>query len=349
MRIWIDLGNSPHVLFFRPIIRTLEEQGHDVRITACDFAQTAELADRFALNYESIGCHGGRSLHRKGLNLFRRSLALMRWAYGVGIDLAVSHNSYSQCLAAFMAGIPSVTIMDYEHQPANHLSFRLARRVIVPEAFPENALRLYGASEHKVKRYPGLKEEVYLSLFTPDPAFLANEGLDSKKIIATVRPPATFALYHRFENPLFFELMAWLANQDDVLVILLPRVEAQKEFFLRGSYHNLLIPSHALDGPNLLYHSDLVISAGGTMNREAAVLGTPVYSIFAGRKAAVDNYLIQTGRMVMIQDRVDFARIKLRKKSVNGFRYVQQSPLKSIVDLMINTPEIGIRSLSKLS
>ena len=349
MRIWIDLGNSPHVLFFRPIIRMLESQGHDVKITACDFAQTTELADKFGLNYESIGRHGGRSLHKKGSNLFRRSLALMRWACSVGIDLAISHNSYSQCLAAFMTGIPSVTIMDYEHQPANHLSFRLARRVIVPEAFPEYALRIYGASERKVRKYPGLKEEVYLSLFKPDPGFLANEGLDSKKIIVTVRPPASFALYHRFENPLFLDLMAWLGNQDDVLVILLPRIEDQKEFFLRGNYPNVLIPSYALDGPNLLYHSDLVISAGGTMNREAAVLGTPVYSIFAGRKAAVDNYLIQRRRMMLIQDKVDFAKIRLRKKNVNGFRYVQQSPLRKIVDLIIDTPRIGIGSLSRHS
>lgn len=336
MRIWIDLSNSPHVLFFRPIIRTLEEQGHDVSITACDFAQTMKLADRFGLNYESIGYHGGRALHGKGLNLFRRSFALMRWAYGTGIDLAVSHNSYSQCLAAFMMGIPSVTIMDYEHQPANHLSFRLARRVIVPEAFPEAALRLYGASERKVKTYPGLKEEVYLSSFKPDPDFLANEGLDRKKSIVTVRPPATFALYHRFENTLFSELMAWLSIQDDILVILLPRTEDQKESLLSEGYRNVFIPSHALDGPNLLYHSDLVISAGGTMNREAAVIGTPVYNIFAGQKAAVDNHLIQTGRMVMIQHKVDFTRIKLRKKNTNEFRHLQQSPLKRIVDLILD-------------
>lgn len=334
MKVWIDLGNSPHVLFFRPIIDILENQGHNVRVTACDFAQTLSLADRFGLKYEAIGCHGGKALHKKGLNLLDRSIALMRWAYGLDVDLAISHNSYSQSLAAFLMGVPSVTMMDYEYQPANHLSFRLARRVIVPEVFPEDALRLYGAIPSKVKRYPGLKEEIYLSSFAPAPAFLSGEGLDDRKIIVTVRPPATFALYHRFENPLFRELMEWLGKRDDLLLILLPRTDDQKELFLRSNYRNMFIPSYALDGPNLLFHSDLVISAGGTMNREAAVLGTPVYTIFAGRASAVDDYLIRAGRMIRIQEKADFDKINLCKKTVKNFQCSQQSLLGRIVELI---------------
>jgi hypothetical protein len=344
MRIWIDLANSPHVLFFRRIVRVLESQCHTVEITARDFAQTIGLADELGLEYEKIGGHGGKAAYRKGLNLLIRSFALMKWAYRQHIDLAVSHNSYSQSVAAFLAGIPSVTMMDYEYQPANHLSFRLARRVIVPKAFPEEALRFYGVASRKVKRYSGLKEEVYLSSFVPDSAFLTKLGLDSRKIIATVRPPAVFSLYHRFDNPLFLELMEWLGKRDDVLIVFLPRTDAQRELFLRRDYRNVFIPSCVLDGPNLLFHSDLVISAGGTMNREAAVLGTPAYTIFAGRIPAVDDYLIKMGKMMRIQSKSDFAKIELRKNDVQDFRPLKQSVLEEIVDMIMDVPNIGAKT-----
>lgn len=344
MQIWIDLSNSPHVLFFRSIIQMLENQGHNVRITARDFAQTIALAGKYGLNYEIIGTHAGGSLWRKGLKLFDRTFTLMTWAYRQNIDIAVSHNTYSQAVAAFLLRIPFVAIEDYEHQPAHHLSFRLARRVIVPEVFPENALRLYGATERKVKRYPGSKEQVYLSCFTPNATFLSEQGLDNGKIIVTVRPPATFALYHRFENPLFMELLEWLTKQDDVLLVLLPRTNDQKEFFLVGKYRNIFIPCRALDGPNLLFHSDLVISAGGTMNREAAVLGTPVYTIFAGQAAAVDDYFVRAGRMVSIQDKADFAKIKLCKKTQKKPLFIEQSALGKIVDFINDVPGIGART-----
>jgi len=274
------------------------------------------------------------------LNLFNRSLALMKWAYPLGIDLAVSHNSYEQLLASFLMGIPSVTMMDYEYQPANHLSFRLARRVIVPEFFPEDALRVYGATPRKTRKYSGLKEEVYLSSFVPDPSFLSKVGLDNERVIVTVRPPATFALYHRFENPLFQELLDWLNDQDDILIVLLPRTNEQKSSFLEKKYKKVFIPSQALDGPNLLFYSDLVISAGGTMNREAAVLGTPVYTIFAGRVAAVDDYLIKIGKMVRLRDRSDLNNIRLCKRDFNGFKPSESLALKSIVDLILNVPSI---------
>ena len=342
MRIWIDLSNSPHALFFHPIIRILEDRGHDVRITVRDFAQTAQLADRFGLRYEIIGSHGGKAIHRKGLKLLSRVLSLTKWGRGLDIDLAVSHNSYSQALAASLLGIPFAAIEDYEYQPAHHISFRLARRVIVPEVFPEDALRLYGAAERKVKRYSGSKEQIYLSSFVPNPAFLSDEGLNKEKIIVTVRPPATFALYHRFENPIFDELMEWLGKRDDVLLIMLPRTDDQKAMILKSNYRNVFIPPHALDGPNLLFHSDLVISAGGTMNREGAVLGTPTYTVFAGTISAVDAHLIRSGRMMRIQEKSDIVKIKLRKKEAGTLQLLKQSSLQTIVELILSVPGITV-------
>ena len=171
MRIWIDLANSPHVPFFRALVNEFKERGHEVEITARDFAETVELAHAAGFTPEVISGHGGRELAGKAGNLVRRAWALRAWAHSRDLDLAVSHNSYSQILAARALSLRIVTLMDYEHQPANHLAFRFATRIIVPRAFPEAALTRYGAHEGKVKRYNGTKEDVYLADFKPDPGF----------------------------------------------------------------------------------------------------------------------------------------------------------------------------------
>ena len=171
MRIWIDLGNSPHVPFFRALLPEFERRGHEVLMTARAFAQTVELAKAAGMSPTVIGGHGGRKLPGKAWNLLQRGWALARWARGHNFDLAVSHNSHEHLLAARLLGLRSVTLMDYEYHPANHFSFRIASRVIVPDAFPDAALRRLGAREAKVRRYHGTKEDVYLADFEADPNF----------------------------------------------------------------------------------------------------------------------------------------------------------------------------------
>src|ERR1700682_2724589 len=201
MRIWIDLANSPHVPFFRALIPEFVARGHQVEITARDFAQTVELATKAGMTPHVIGGHGGGSITGKAGNLVGRAAALRKWARDRGFDLAISHTADAQIAAAAALGIKSVTLMDYEHQPANHLAFRLASRVIVPRAFPDSALRRYGASRGKVKRYQGTKEDVYLADFVPDPSFvekLRKLGVEPGDVLVVLRPPAREALYHRF-------------------------------------------------------------------------------------------------------------------------------------------------------
>ncbi|HEX9919813.1 MAG TPA: DUF354 domain-containing protein, partial [Pyrinomonadaceae bacterium] len=163
MRIWIDLANSPHVPFFAALAEEFRARGHELEVTARQFAQTVELAEGAGFAPAVIGDHGGRELKGKAGNLFARARALRSWARGRRFDLAVSHNSYSQIVAARSLNLRSVTLMDYEHQPANHLAFRLASRIVVPRAFPEAALRRFGAPARKVRRYDGFKEDVYLA------------------------------------------------------------------------------------------------------------------------------------------------------------------------------------------
>jgi predicted glycosyltransferase len=327
MLIWIDLANSPHVPFFRALVPEFERRGHEVLLTARDFAQTVELARAAGFEIEVIGGHGGGKLAGKAGNLIGRAASLVRWARGRKIELAVSHNSYAQTAAARALSIKSVTLMDYEHQPANHLAFRLASRVIVPRAFPAEALRRFGARGQKVRRYAGTKEDVYLADFAPDPRFaeiLNALGVKDEDVLVIVRPPAREALYHRFENELFDELLERLCARTDVKLILLARTEAQRALYQARKCENIILPREALDGANLIAHADLVISAGGTMNREAAALGIPAATIYAGRWAAIDEELVKEGRLTRISTREDLESLTIRKKSAATARRASQ-------------------------
>ena len=314
MRVWIDLANSPQVLFFRPIIPELERRGHSVVITSRHFAQTTQLADHYHMQHIPVGGHGGTKLSTIGLRLLDRAWQLVRFAQHQHFDLAVSHNSYAQALAAFALRIPSATTMDYEHQPANHICFRLARRVVVPECFPAWALRRYGARPKKTRFYHGIKEEMYLADLVPDPEYLASVGIPEDRVIVAIRPPGSWGLYHHFENPLFDRVLEHVACNEEAFVVFLPRIPAQGETVRCRDYVNVWVPPSALDGPNLLHYADLVVSGGGTMNREAAVLGTPAYSVFGGKLAAADRYLIAKGRLIHISEETGIPAIQVRRK-----------------------------------
>jgi uncharacterized protein len=303
MRIWIDLTNSPHVLVMRPVVGVLRAQGHEVEVTARDFAQTLGLLERFGMAHTAIGHHGGERLLAKAGGLAARSVALTRWARKRAgeagrFDLALGHGSNDISVAAAILRIPSATMFDYEWASAqHHVNCRLAQAVVVPEAIPPGRLDRYGA-RGKVHAYEGLKEEYYLADFDPDDSVLDGLGLDRAKPIVTVRTPPEVSLYHRFQNDLFgavLERLATMAAAGEVQPVLLPRTEPQRRQLcgVRGFW----VPRCAIDAQSLIAYSRLVISAGGTMNREAVALGVPVYSTFEGRPGAVDERLLAEGRL----------------------------------------------------
>jgi predicted glycosyltransferase len=228
----------------------------------------------------------------KAASIVARATALQRLARRERPDVALSHGSYAQLIAARASRIPAVTMMDYEYQPANHVSFRIANGVLVPRVFPEKALRRFGASERKVSRYDGFKEELYLAGFQADPGVLEELSLDPTRILAVLRPPPEGALYQRTPNERFEEVLAQTLRQREVQVVVLPRKLAQAERYARPT---VIIPREPIDGRSLLAYADLVVGAGGTMNREAALLGAPTYTVFAPRLAAVDGELIRRG------------------------------------------------------
>jgi hypothetical protein len=324
MRVWVDLTNSPHVLVLRPIVDVLRARGADVRITARDFAQTVELAERLGLDCEVIGRHRGARLGAKAIGLAERSAALTRWARRTGpYDLALGHGSNDVTVAARLLGIRCSTMFDYEWATVQHtVNCRLAQAVVVPEAIPPERLDRYGA-RRKLQRYPGLKEEYYLAGFEPDRAVPAQLGLDDAQPIAVVRTPPSVSLYHRFENDLFARVLDRLRGTQTVV---LPRVAEQ-----RAQLGGFIVPEHAIDAQSLIAFADLVVSAGGTMNREAVALGTPVWTTFEGRLGAVDERLIAEGRLKRLERAEDLV---LEKRGVASAQRVRRDPAL-LADLLL--------------
>ena len=318
MRVWVDLTNSPHPLVLRPIIERLRAEGHAVSVTARDFAQTVELAERLGLGATVIGHHRGGGLAAKARGLASRSVALARWARPRKFELALGHGSNDVTVAAAALRIPCATMFDYEWATVQHnLNCRLARVVIVPDAIPPARLARYGA-RGKVRSYAGLKEEYYLADFEPSGAVLAELGLDPSQPIVVVRTPPAVSLYHRFENELFAGVLARVRGSQAVV---LPRIESQRDELVRAG--GFIVPERAIDAQSLIAHADVVISAGGTMNREAVALGTPVWTTFGGRLGAVDERLIAEGRMRALE-RAE--QIELRKRDHGPSERVRRDP-----------------------
>jgi predicted glycosyltransferase len=299
MRIWVDFTNSPHVVVLAPVIATLRERGHEVRVTARDFAQTLGLCERLGIDHVPIGHHRGGSATRKAIGLAERSTALTRWARGRRFDLALGHGSNDITVAAALLRIPCTTTFDYEFATVQHtVNCRLAQAVVVPDVIPPERLYRYGA-RGKLAGYEGLKEEYYLSAFEPSDAVLGELNLDRAKPIVVVRTPPEVSLYHRFENDLFGRLLERLAGSDAQSVVM-PRTAAQRAELERAG--GFIVPERAIDAQSLIAYADVVVSAGGTMNREAVALGTPVFTVFEGRLGAVDEKLLKDGRMQRLTD-----------------------------------------------
>ncbi len=299
MRVWVDLTNSPHPLVLRPVVERLRADGHQVAVTARDFAQTVELARRAGLDPTVIGHHRGGRLAAKATGLLSRSAALVRFARGRRFELALGHGSNDITVAAALLRIPSATMFDYEWAAVqHHVNCRLARVVVVPtDAIPTARLRRYGGAG-KVASYPGLKEEYYLADFEPSSAVLDELGIDARKPLVVVRTPPSVSLYHRFENELFAAVLERVRGSQAVV---LPRVRSQRAELIRAG--GFIVPGQAIDAQSLIAFADLVISAGGTMNREAVALGTPVWTTFEGRMGAVDEALIASSGTLMRRSR----------------------------------------------
>jgi uncharacterized protein len=334
VRVWIDVSNSPQVLFFRPLIGLLEERGHEVEVTTRDYAQTLELLRLHGIPHDVVGPeHAGGSVLRKARAMAARVPALRRFAKGRGFDVALSHASHELQIAARSLRIPSSYTFDYEFARAQHgLGSRAARRVVVPEAIPQKRLNRLGARARKVRRYPGIKEEYYLAGFEPDPSVLDELHLDPERVLVVARTPPDVSLYHLHDNLLFGALLPQLGSDPSVQTVVLPRTAAQRAAIADLRLPSLVLPEHAIDAQSLIALSDLVVSAGGTMNREAVALGIPVYTSFAGKIGAVDEELLRTGRLRSALTTEDLV---LEKRAAEAATRSERDPA-FMLDLMLS-------------
>jgi predicted glycosyltransferase len=303
VNIWVDMSAPAHVLVLRPIIQRLEAEGHTVQITSRDYAQTQALLELHGLPHTPIGQHGGASRLRKGYRLAARSTQMLMFGRGRGFDLALAHGSNDLAIAARMLGIPEANMHDYEYAVTQHrIGCRFAKRVMFPDSVPLERLRRFGVTPEKHFPYPGLKEEYYLYDFEPDGEALRRLGVDEERVVVIVRPPPDVSLYHRKSNPLFPKVLDRLGRDEGVHAVVLPRTQAQREFITDLQLPSVIVPPGAVEAQSLVALADLVLSAGGTMNREAAALGTPVYTTYGGRLGGVDEALIKSGRLRPLTD-----------------------------------------------
>jgi predicted glycosyltransferase len=337
VRVWIDITAPAHVLVFRPLLPLLRERGAEVELTSRDYAQTVQLLELHGIEAEILGRHGGRSRLGKARSLTARLRDLRHWAKGREFDLALAHGSHELTLTARRLGIPSSTTFDYEFAWLQHqLGGRAATRVVVPEAIPPERLERYGTRPPKLVQYPGLKEEYYLADFEPDPAALEPFGIDSARTLVVVRTPPDVSLYHRRSNPLFPQVLDHLGHNESVQAIVLPRTAEQRDFVRGLGLPSVQVPDRAVDGQSLIAFSDLVVSAGGTMNREAVALGVPVYTTYGGRLGGVDEMLIREGRLIPLSDP---RALDLRKREGERER-VRRDPAL-MLELLLSARESG--------
>jgi hypothetical protein len=331
MRIWADMSAPAHVLVLRPIIERLRERGHEVVVTSRDYAQTQELLALHHMEHTKIGKHGGASRVSKLIRLIQRTGKMRRFGKGEGFDLAIAHGSNDLAIASRLLGIPEANMHDYEFAVAQHyVGCRLAKRVIFPDSVPPERLKRFGVGPEKLFQYPGLKEEYYLADFEADPDALGEVGVDTERVVVIVRPPPDVSLYHRKSNPLFPQVLARVGSDPGVHAVVLPRTEEQRDYVRNLALPSLIVPDHAVEAQSLVALADLVVSAGGTMNREAVALGTPVYTTYGGRLGGVDEELIRSNRLRPLTDP---RALELEKKSGQGQRVRRDPGL--IVDVML--------------
>jgi hypothetical protein len=327
---------SAHPLVFRPLVERLRARGDEVEITARDYAQTVQLIEQLGMTASVIGHHGGRSRVGKAEQMFSRLGALRKWARKRDFDLALAHGSHELTLTARRLDIPSATTFDYEFAWLQHqLGCRAATKVVVPDAIPPDRLARYTAVPPKLLQYPGLKEEYYLADFEVNPAVFDRWSLDPERTLVVLRPPPDVSLYHRHSNPLFPQTIQHLGRLDSVHAIVIPRTDEQRDYVRSLELPSVIVPDEAVDSQSMIALADVVVSAGGTMNREAVALGVPVYTTYGGRLGGVDEQLIRDGRLRPLTDP---RALNLGKRAPDGVERTRRDP-QVLLDMLLSARE----------
>jgi uncharacterized protein len=310
------------VPIFRPIFSELNKRGIKFVVTARDYAQTKDLLDFWNIEYTLIGKHGGKSIFGKLKNLVTRTFQLRKFIKDKNIKLAVSHGSRTQIIAAKLSRIPSLLMLDYEYTETKIFNL-FATKLLIPEYIPDERLIGAGFNMQKVIRYNGLKEEIYLQSFIPDLNFRKTHGIPENKVVVVIRPPALLGNYHDKKSEILFEeAIKYFANNGNTYILIVSRTIEDRALiknYIDGENYRFL--EHVVDGLQLLYTADITLSGGGTMNRESALLGTPTYSIFTGKKPYLDEYLSEKGLLKFIESVDGIRNICIDKKKFFNYNF----------------------------
>ncbi len=334
MNVWIDMDNSPHVPLLLPFIKSLEVKGYTIFITARDYAQTIELLTNEGAEFKKIGKHGGGNKFFKIIELISRSIRLMFYARKKKMTFAISHGSRAQALACKILKIPCYIGMDYEHTESRIFS-ACAAKIWIPELLYPRSLPFIGINSNKVITYKGIKEQFYLQNFIPDKCFYEKIGIPADKVLVVLRPPALTANYHNKKSEEFLDLiLKRLAATHNVYTICTPRTIDQRARLKKYESISFRVIDYAMDGKNLVYYADAMISGGGTMNREAAFFGARVYSIFSGKKPMLDLELQNLGLLSFINSEEDCNTIQFQKKKPIKSTFFQsgEDQLEKLID-----------------
>ena len=334
--IWIDFENAPHVWVLSPIMRHLAEKGHPIILTARDFSCTVELSHRLGYQVEVIGQPGtGKNKLAKALRVLERALRLYLHLSTLkkGIGLALSHGSRSQILAAHYLGLQVLSLDDYEFSDQSLIRF--VDHLLVPFPIPKVT---WGKYSNRVEHYPGLKEELYLCNFKPtSDGFETLETIDKVKIL--FRPEGPFSHYRSSQSKILYNaILEFVSSQPEGFLVLMPRDKDQSNdlvYICKKKGIQYWLPDEVVDGPALISKVDVMISGGGTMTREAAVMGVPSYSFFCGKWGAVDRYLETKGKLFRISSPDDLKVVQLEKRTGLN-QNISDHGLRSVTDFIKN-------------
>jgi predicted glycosyltransferase len=336
--IWFDLDNSPHVPLFRPMFKELEERNIKFFITAGEYAQTIDLLKLWNIDFELIGKHGGRNKFKKISNLVYRASQLSRCIRDKDIKLAVSHGSRSQLLSAKINGIESILMMDYEYTERRIFNL-LSTYLLIPKIIPDERLESARINLSKVIRYNGFKEELYINNFTPEKDFRKKINIGNKDILIVIRPPGMSGNYHdRKSEGFFLKAVRFFLESANTVCLIVNRTDREKNFLINNFElsNKLRFLEKPVDGLQLLYCADICLSGGGTMNREAALLGTRTYSIFTGKRPYLDEYLQEVGKLKFIESDKDLESINIAEDYKSFELRTENNIAKEITDIIEN-------------
>ena len=333
--IWFDLDNSPHVPLFKPILKELDNNDIKYLVTSREFAQTEKLLQFWNIKHQMIGKHGGKNKVKKIVNLIFRSHQLKKFIKDRKISLGVSHGSRTQLITCKYLGIKSLLMLDYEYTESKIFNY-LSSTLLIPKYIPDARLKAAGFNLKKIIRYNGFKEELYLRDFKPEPNFRKLIQVSDEKILVIIRPPSTSGNYHDEKSEkLLLGAIKHFSNNNDVVTIIVNRTDREKKLISSKieENENVRFLNKTVDGLQLLFSADIAVSGGGTMNREAALLGTKVYSIFTGRRPYLDEYLQERGKLKFIENVDEFLNIPIKRyiKSVPDFK---NNLVTEIVDII---------------